>query len=99
MSDSGIIILGQKPLSEQHGDTVEVCKAFSFKMNLSHYGGNPYESCDIFSSRKMTCAYEARHMVAEALFDECVQDVRGDVRRIADEIQRKKQASLERRTA
>ena len=69
--------------------TVEVCRSFAFKMNLQHYGGNPYESCDIFSSRKMQCDESARHMVGEQLFEECVEEVRASVRKVAESLQRK----------
>jgi hypothetical protein len=95
MNDGAIILRG-KP-GEQR--TIEVCRSFSYKLNLANQGGPAYESADFFASRKMTCALEDVEWVSQQIYEECVAEVRSAVAGFISEMQRKKQAASERRTA
>ncbi len=57
-------------------DMVEICRSFSYKLNLSNYGGPQYESADFFCSRKMQCHVEAHALVSQTIFEECFEEVR-----------------------
>lgn len=92
-----IPILRGKP--EQEPGMIEVCRSFSYKLNLANHGGPAYESADFFASRKMQCSPEDAEWVSQQIFEECVAEVRACVAAFIDEMQRKKQAKAERRTA
>lgn len=75
------------------GKRVEICRSFSYKMNLANYGGPQYESVDLFASRKMECAAEAADWISQQIFEECVAEVRAGVAAVAAEIKRKRALS------
>ncbi len=55
---------------------VEVCRSFSYKLNLQNYGGPAYESVDFFASRKCSAPAESQAMVSEVLFEDCFAEVK-----------------------
>lgn len=79
--------------------TVEVCRSFSYKLNLANHGGPAYESADFFASRKIQCASEDAEWVSQQIYEECVAEVRASVGVFLDEMRRKKAVASERRTA
>ncbi len=74
---------------------VELCRSFSYRLNLDNCGGPKYEHLDFFASRKMECAYRDRLWLSEMLYQECAAEVAEAVARAKAKIQRK----LERKTA
>ncbi len=68
---------------------MDVCRSFSYHMNLEHYGGLKYEHLDFFASRKMEVAYRDRHWLSEMLYQECVAEVMQAVAKSKAKIQRK----------
>jgi hypothetical protein len=54
---------------------IEVCRSFSYKLNLANVGGPQYESTDFFASRKMMVPYQHAAVISEMLYQECVQEV------------------------
>jgi len=69
---------------------IEVCRAFNYKLNLQHYGGNPYESADFFASHKMECDAEAEAWVSAQIHEDCLAEVRASVAAFIEEMRRKK---------
>jgi hypothetical protein len=60
---------------------VEVCRSFSYKLNLKNADGSPtYEAADFFASRKMECALEDAEWISQQIFEECVAEVRESIR-------------------
>lgn len=82
------ILIGGEP--RERGKTTEVCRSFSYKLNLAQHGGNQYESADFFASRKMECSIEAAEWVSQQIYEECVAEVRQAVKLFIEELQRKK---------
>jgi hypothetical protein len=72
---------------------VEVCRSFSYKLNLANAGGPQYESADFFASRKMQCASEDAAWISEQIYEECVAEVRGAVAAFIAEMKRKSASS------
>ncbi len=93
-----IPILGQR---RDQPETVEVCRSFSRKLNLSNYGGQQYESADFFASRKITCAAEAASWVSQQIFEECVAEVQESMAAYIQDMKHKAQqrATRPQRTA
>lgn len=83
---SDIPLIGRKPEAPQR---IEVCRSYSYKLNLANHGGPQYESADFFASRKMECDYEVRELVSQELYEECVAEVRAAVVTFIDEMRRK----------
>ncbi len=54
---------------------VEVCRSFSRKINLEHYGGKSYESADFFASRKTQASSDDHERVWLQLFEQCVGEI------------------------
>ena len=79
--------------------TVEVCRSFSYKMNLSNHGGPAYESVDLFASRKMQVTESDAPRVSEELYQECMAEVRGAIERIKANMRSKIEAQRERKSA
>lgn len=74
-----IPILGlMPPPPTEPPPTVEVCRSFSYKINMENKVGPKYkyESADFFCSRKMVCDVEAAGWVSQELFEDCVSEVR-----------------------
>lgn len=71
----GALIVG----TPQPDKTVEVCRSFSYKLNLQNHGGQAYESADFFASRKISCNAEDASWVSQQIFEECVEEVRASV--------------------
>lgn len=88
----GIPLIG-RPKDQQ---TVEVCRSFSYKLNLAGHGGPQYESADFFASRKMQCAAEDAAWVSQQIYEECVAEVRQSVSEFILEMQRKKRSRASR---
>lgn len=82
----GVPIIG-KPRDQQ---TVEVCRSFSYKLNLGNCGGPQYESADFFASRKIQCAAEDAEWVSQQIYEECVAEVRTAVANFKVELRRKR---------
>lgn len=75
---------------------IEVCRSFSYKLNLANAGGPQYESTDFFASRKMMVPYQHATAISELLYQECVQEVTEAVRACRAKIQSQ---SMRRKTA
>lgn len=91
-------ILGARPAAPAPtAQTVEVCRSFSYKLNLQNHGGPAYESADFFASRKMQCSADVAPMVSEEIFEECVAEVRGAVAAHIAEMQRKRAGAAQRK--
>ena len=90
-NESDIPIIGRSAEPEQ---TIEVCRSFSYKLNLANHGGAQYESADFFASRKIACAYEDRDWVSQQIFEEAVAEVREAVRLFIQDMQAKKGARI-----
>lgn len=73
-------------------ELTEVCRSFSYKLNLANHGGPQYESADFFASRKMQCSVEASAWVSQQIYEECVAEVRNSVAQFVEEMNRKIQA-------
>lgn len=85
---SDIPILGSKTPDK----TVEVCRSFSYKLNLANHGGPAYESADFFASRKLSCNSEDASWVSQQIFEECVTEVREAVAAFKSTMQAKRSA-------
>lgn len=59
---------------------VEICRSFSFKLNLGNY-----QSCDFFASEKSTCTEAEAEDLSAALYQFC----RTEVMKSVQEVQRK----------
>ena len=81
-----IPMIGRKPDAAK----VEVCRSFSYKLNLQNHGGLPYESADFFASRKMECNSEDAAWVSQQIYEECVAEVRQAVAGLIAEMARKR---------
>ena len=87
------------PAAAPSPKTIEVCRSFSYKLNLANHGGPSYESADFFASRKMECAEPEAAWVSQQLYEECVAEVRGAVRAFIETMQSRKRAGREERIA
>lgn len=79
--------------------TTEVTRSYSFKMNLQNYGGNQYESIDLFCSQKTSCRMDQVEDASIALYSFCRSQVLAARREAIDNLQRKKQATQAGRNA
>jgi hypothetical protein len=70
---------GTPTTAEPSNETIEVCRSFSYKLNLANHGGPAYEAMDFFASRKMSCARDSADFVSQQIFEECVAEVRAAV--------------------
>lgn len=95
MPNDGALLIGRPP--EQ--STVEVCRSFSYKLNLANHGGPQYESADFFASRKMSCNAEDAPWVSQQIFEECVEEVRSSVAAFKATMQAKMTARRQERIA
>lgn len=86
MNFDGVPLIG-KPTSQKQ---VEVCRSFSYKLNLANHGGPAYESADFFCSRKISCNEEDAAAVSEAIFEECVSEIRAAVQGVVAGLVRRK---------
>jgi hypothetical protein len=75
----------------------EVCRSFSYKLNLQNHGGPAYESADFFASRKMECSSEDAAWVSQQIFEECVAEVRTAVAAFTEEMRRRIKARKEQK--
>jgi hypothetical protein len=69
---------------------VEVCRSFSYKLNLENHGGPRYENADFFASRKEECPADKAAEVSQRLFEECMAEVRASVARFIGTMQQRK---------
>lgn len=69
-------------------ETIEICRSFAYKLNLTKFGRD-YESADFFCSRKMTCVKESAPVVSEAIFEECVEDIKSGIASFVADLQKK----------
>jgi hypothetical protein len=53
---------------------VEICRSFSYKLNMSKYGLD-YESRDFFCSEKATCTADQAAAVSADIHEFCIQQV------------------------
>lgn len=79
--------------------TIEICRSFAYKISLQNYGGNQYESADFFCSRKMACKVEVAAMVSESLFEDCLLEIQGSIRKFISDAQSKRAAQVARAEA
>ena len=86
-----IPILGQKPAAPV---LTEVCRSFSYKLNLANHGGPQYESADFFASRKITCNAEDATWVSQQIFEECVEEVRNATTAFIREMKARKERKV-----
>ncbi len=70
-------------------DRMEICRSFSYRLNLENAGGPRYEHLDFFASRKMEVAFRDRHWLSEMLYQECAAEVTQAVAKAKAKIQRK----------
>lgn len=91
-----IPIIGLEPKQEA---LVEVCRSFSYKLNLANHGGPAYESADFFASRKVQCMQFEVNWMSQQIFDECVAEVRESVSKFKAEMVRKQAKRAERKIA
>ena len=96
-SDSDLPILTGPP--QPTDITVEVCRSFSYKLNLANAGGPAYESADFFASRKQQCDVTDSARVSEEIYQECVAEVRDAVSRFRANLTQKMEAQKQRRSA
>lgn len=75
---------------------VEVCRSFSYKLNLQNHGGPQYESADFFSSRKMAVEEDYVQEQSEDLYQACVGEVRNTVQRFISDMRDQKRQAGER---
>lgn len=94
MSDNDIPIIGAKPAGDE--PMVEVCRSFSYKLNLENHGGPRFENADFFASRKIQCAQSAVKWVSQEIFEECVLEVRQAVAAFKAEMLRKRALKVAR---
>jgi hypothetical protein len=85
-TDDALIINLPKP-----SEMIEVCRSFSYKLNLENHGGKKYESADFFASRKIQCSVEDEKWVSQQIFEDCVAEVRGAAAAFIAELRRKKE--------
>jgi hypothetical protein len=99
VNDSAIPIVGQPATQEQ--PLVEVCRSFSYKLNLQNHGGLPYESADFFASRKISAKAEDVPWVSQQIFEECVAEVRASIAAFIEDMRAKAgaRAANQRRSA
>lgn len=93
MQLDGALLIGERTASTQ---PVEVCRSFSYKLNLANHGGPQYESADFFASRKMQCNSEDAQWVSQQIFEECVEEVRASVAAFKSTMLAKMSAKRER---
>lgn len=70
--------------------TIEVCRSYSYRLNLTNYGRS-YEHVDFFASRKIACARSAAAWVSQEIYEECVSEVREAVKDWLEAFNRKRQ--------
>lgn len=87
MSDEALIIRAVSEASK----TIEICRSFSYKLNLENHGGRKYESADFFASRKMTCSVEDQGWVSQQIFEECVAEVRAAAAAFIESVKQRKE--------
>lgn len=68
---------------------VEICRSFSYKLNLSKFGRD-YESADFFCSRKLSCGEEDAKAMSALIFEECVEEIRESMQAFVESITSKK---------
>ena len=85
-NDDALLINLPKP-----SQMTEVCRSFSYKLNLENHGGKKYESADFFASRKIQCSVEDQAWVSQQIFEECVVEVRTAAAAFIAELRRKKE--------
>jgi hypothetical protein len=78
---------------------VEICRSFSYKLNLANHGGPQYESADFFCSRKLACKEDDAPAVSESLFEDCVTEIQTAVKGFVRNMQQKRADQVERATA
>lgn len=92
-----IPIIGLEPKQEA---LVEVCRSFSYKLNLQNHGGPAYESMDFFASRKIQCMQFEVAWMSQTIHAECMAEVRESVAAAIEEMRRKQlKKQPERKTA
>lgn len=79
-----------RPVTPEHSDDriTEITRSYSFKMNLQHYGGNPYESVDLFCAQKTTCRVDEAEDASLALYSFCRSQVLAARKEVIDNIKR-----------
>jgi|SRR6185312_8192454 len=84
----------------------EVVRSYSLKLNLQNYGGNAYESVDLFASQKVQCLESEKHDASLAVYSFCrseVMSARADIvkalRERQEEARRKSEAQRAGRSA
>ena len=67
---------------------MEISRSFTKKINLSYYGGNKYETCDFFCSRKVEIPDEtddkAKRNLSQSLSQQCIDDVNKSIKEYKD---------------
>lgn len=65
----------------------EIVRSYAFKMNLENYGGNRFESVDLFCSQKTMCRMEDAIDASLALYSFCRSQVLAARREAIENIQ------------
>lgn len=87
MSDEALII---QPRAEQPDKRVEICRSFSYRLNIGNY-----QHADFFSSIKQECAAEDAEETSAAAYDFCEREVRKAIK----DFSKKMAAKAERMSA
>lgn len=82
--DRYVLKLDNPAPSARSGVRVEICRSFSFKLNLGNY-----QSADFFMSQKSECAEEDAEVVSEGLYQFCKRETLKAVREFQEESQRR----------
>lgn len=85
------ILIGTPPAKP---GKVEVCRSFSYKLNLGPYG-RQYEAADFFASRKMECDASAAEWVSQQIYEECVAEVQASVGQFIVDLKKKQKGRAE----
>ncbi len=100
MLNDGALIIGVPESRTEPAVTVEVVRAFSYKLNMGvDDNGRPtYESADFFASHKAQCAPEDREEVSRDLDEFCMDEVMKSIRAFKERRAKKEAARAQQRS-
>jgi|SRR5215471_1706569 len=79
------------PVTPGDEPTVEICRSYSYRLNLTNYGRS-YEHVDFFASRKVSCPRSSSAYVSEDIYEECKAEVRAAVKDWLEAFDQKRKA-------
>lgn len=77
----------------------EITRSFSLKLNLQNYGGNQYESADLFCAQKTMCRMDEKSDASMALYQFCKGEILKARREYIENMHRKIEATRAGRAA